>query len=130
MDNDEKNSPPLDTVRDRALKATIWKNEGERGPYLSITFAKTYEDRDGNLRDGNRFSPDEALRISELARRAFARAQELGRELKQSLAPENREPAPRNDRPDTGRPRYGRARSTEARVEQGRSRRNGPEQGY
>ena len=48
---------PLDTLRDGRLKATTWENVNEKNEtYHSVTLAKTYEDRNGNLQDSHSFS--------------------------------------------------------------------------
>ena len=75
---------PADTLRDGNLKATIWKNQGENGVYYTTTFARTYEDKNGKLQDINSFSGTDLLRVSELAREAYARSNELRRDLNQS----------------------------------------------
>lgn len=72
---------PADTIRDGALKATIWENQGENGVYHTTTLARTYEDRNGDLRDTNSFSGTDLLRIAELARAAYARSNDLRREV-------------------------------------------------
>ncbi len=77
------NNKPIDVLRDGSLKATIWENHGENGTYFSGTLAKTYEDKDGKLKDSHSFSGSDWLRISELARQAYARTTQLRRELKQ-----------------------------------------------
>ncbi len=138
MDNNEDTTPrnaPADTIRDRALKAVIWQNEGDKGPYLSISFAKTIEDRDGKLRDVHNFSPDETLRLSELARRAFARSQELRQEFAHERTPDQAQDgdrqarAPRENR--SGQDRNSREDDrTAPRVERPRARRSGPSQSY
>ena len=68
---------PEDTLRDRELKASIWKNQGEKRDFYATELARTYEDRDGNLRDSHSFSGDQLLRISELAKGAYHRTNEL-----------------------------------------------------
>ena len=75
-----RNTRPADVIRDGALKATIWENDGEKGPYFTTKLAKTYEDRDGKLRDTDGFSSGDLLRVSELAREAYARTRSLRRE--------------------------------------------------
>ena len=65
-------SPPVEVLRDGALKATIWENEGENGTYFTTTFARTYQAGDGSLKDSHSFSGSELLRIAELARQAYA----------------------------------------------------------
>lgn len=75
---------PIDTIRDGSLKATVWENEGEKGPYYNVTFAKTYKDEQGNYRDTQSFTGADTLRVAELARTAYARTNALRREAYQS----------------------------------------------
>ena len=79
--SDEQNEPnrPEDTLREGSLKAAIWRNEGENGAYHSVTVARTYKDRDGNLQDTSSFRPKDMLGLAELARRAHHDAHELDR---------------------------------------------------
>lgn len=69
--NSPKNTP-LEVLRDGSLKATIWENAGENGPYFTTTFARTYQANDGSLKDSHSFSGSELLRVAELARQAYA----------------------------------------------------------
>lgn len=80
-----KPNRPEHTLRDGSLKATIWRNEGEKGPYFSTTLARTYEDRDGKLQDTNSFSSAELLKVAELARDAYAETRRLSREYSQAM---------------------------------------------
>lgn len=73
-------SPPEETLRDGNLKAAIWRNEGENGPYWSVTLAKTYKDERGAYQDTQSFSGTDLLRVAELSRDAYARTNELRRE--------------------------------------------------
>ncbi len=79
----DSNKPEF-VVRDGALKATIWENRGEKRDYHTVTFAKTYEDPDGNLKDTNTFYQSELLRIAELGRETYGMINDLKRELAQS----------------------------------------------
>ncbi|MBK1883775.1 hypothetical protein JIN85_15255 [Luteolibacter pohnpeiensis] len=63
---------PLETLRDGFLKVTLWRNDGEKGPYFTASFSKTYE-KDGELHDGHSFHSSDLLAISELARQAYAK---------------------------------------------------------
>ena len=69
---DQSSNAPVDVIRDGALKATIWKNNGENGDFFSTTLSKTFE-QNGSLHDGNSFTRGDLLRVSELSRRAYAR---------------------------------------------------------
>lgn len=73
---------PDETLRDGALKAVIWRNEGESGPFYSVTLAKTYKDDRGQFQDTHSFSQGDLLRVSELSRQAYGRVNELRRDLK------------------------------------------------
>jgi len=76
----EHNKGPEDTLRDGALKATIWRRAGEQKDYFTTSFAKTYSDKEGNLKDGHSFGRNDLLGVAELARQAHQRTNELGRE--------------------------------------------------
>lgn len=79
-----KGKPPIETIRDDDLKASIWENEGKKGKYFTTTFAKTYQDKKTeNLRDTDAFNNSDLLKVSELARQAYSRTNELRKELKQ-----------------------------------------------
>ena len=87
------NSPPRDVLRDGNLKASIWRNEGEKGPFYAASLARTYTDEKGEARDAHSFSGGELLRVSELARKAYDRTQELRREDRSAPAREERREA-------------------------------------
>ncbi|MCB1682366.1 MAG: hypothetical protein KDI65_10595 [Alphaproteobacteria bacterium] len=74
--NPQPKTGPVDVIRDGALKATIWENEGENGVYFSTVLARTYEDTDGRLRDTHSFTGSDLLRVAELARRAYEHVSE------------------------------------------------------
>lgn len=71
---------PADTLRDGWLKATIWRNESEKGAFYTTKIAKTYEDRNGQLRDGQNFSRGDLPKIGLLANRAYERISQLEHE--------------------------------------------------
>ena len=96
----ENNNPPRDVLRDGNLKASLWRNESEKGPFYSATLTRTYKDQDGELRDAHSFSGGELLRVSELARKAYDRTRQLRREDHEQQGPDGREAftAKRNQR--------------------------------
>lgn len=81
----QESNGPADVLRDGNVKATIWRNERENGPSYNTTFARTWQDESGAYRDSHSFSGTELLRVSELARSAYARSNELRQEHKQEL---------------------------------------------
>lgn len=78
--NEHSANPPRDVLRDGNLKSSIWRNEGEKGPFYSATLSRTYTDHDGQPRDSNSFAGTDLLRLSELARKTYDRTQDLRRE--------------------------------------------------
>jgi len=62
---------PLDTIRDGSLKATLWKNTGEKGTFYSVDLSRTYKDEKGNYQDARTFRGTELLRIARLANIAY-----------------------------------------------------------
>ncbi|WP_299621448.1 hypothetical protein [uncultured Tateyamaria sp.] len=72
---------PEETLREGPLKAAIWRNENDKGPYHSVTVARTYKDQEGNLQDTQNFRPKDLLGLSELARRAHHQVHDLDREM-------------------------------------------------
>ena len=92
---------PADTIRDGNLKATIWRNEGESGPFYATSFSRSYKDRDGEYRDTHSFVAADLLKLSELARTAYTRTNALHREEKEQRREEfraERKAAPERER--------------------------------
>lgn len=69
-DNNSK-EPPIEVLRDGAIKASIWRNEGDKGEFLTVTFARTYTDQNGDLKDTSAYTGRDLLVVSELAREAY-----------------------------------------------------------
>lgn len=67
----KQNNKPTETIRDGALKATIWKNQSENGTFYSVDLSRTYQDEQGNYHDSHSFSGSELLRIARLAHKAY-----------------------------------------------------------
>lgn len=68
---------PVETLRDGALKASIWKNESENGIFFAVNFARTYKNGDGDLNDTDSFSGSQLLRLARLADKAYDRTSKL-----------------------------------------------------
>jgi hypothetical protein len=92
---------PEDVLRDGNIKATIWKNERENGPAFSTVFARTWQDEEGAFHDSQSFSGTELLRVSELARDAYARTNELRQEHRVEFTRDaSQSPSERQDDPE------------------------------
>lgn len=73
-----KSNQPVETIRDGALKATIWENPTEDGQTRhSIQIVRSYTDSAGNWHETSRYSRSELLRVSRLADRAYDLIAEL-----------------------------------------------------
>ena len=68
---------PVETLRDGAIKAAIWKNKSENGIFFNVTFARSYKDTDGDLQDTDSFSGTQLLRLARLAEKAYERTGQL-----------------------------------------------------
>ena len=60
---------PVRTLRDGLLKAAIWKNQGTESVFYSVTFERSYKDKDGNFKDTSSFTGVDLLRLSNRASR-------------------------------------------------------------
>lgn len=80
-DNDRQATKrPEEVLRDGNLKASIWRNQSDRGDFFATTFARTHKDDDGNVRDSHSFVGADLLKLSELARKTYDRTNEIRRE--------------------------------------------------
>lgn len=69
MTSTTKNKP-LQTLRDGAIKASIWQNASEKGAFYSVEFSRT--DKSGEVfKDSGSFSGSDLLKISRLAEAAY-----------------------------------------------------------
>ena len=66
-----ENNKPYETIRDGALKATIWRNEGDKGPFYSVNLCRIYKTDSGDFKESNSFSGTECLQVSRLAGKAY-----------------------------------------------------------
>mgnify|MGYP003581344148 CR=1 FL=1 len=46
---------PATTLRYGRIKATIWQNVSEKGPFFSTTFSRSFKDQSGTWRNGTSF---------------------------------------------------------------------------
>ena len=68
---------PIDTIRDGALKATIWENTGPKGVFYSVELSRTYKDEHDQYQDRKSFSGADLLRVAHLAAKAYDRISTL-----------------------------------------------------
>jgi hypothetical protein len=75
---------PVSTIRDGSLKATVWRNKGEKGDFHSVRFTRTWRDDQGTFHDSDSFSGTELLRLAHLAAKAYDQLASL-RETSESI---------------------------------------------
>lgn len=73
---------PTQTIRDGAIKATIWPNMSDKGLFYTVEFSRTYTDEAGNVHSAGSFSGTQLLQVARLAERAYDRIGELRVEAK------------------------------------------------
>lgn len=72
-----QNNKPAATIRDGALKVTIWANFGDKGTFYSVEPSRTYTTDDGNYRDSHSLSGTEPIQMARLLHLAYTRIGEL-----------------------------------------------------
>lgn len=106
-DERDARNRPAETLREGTLKATIWRNESESGPFHTVSLARTYKDGEGELRDSASFRAKDMLPLAELTRQAHYRANDLNRDAhrdrgeaqsREDQARDNREQEDRSSR--------------------------------
>jgi hypothetical protein len=64
------NNKPANQLRCGNIKATIWQNVGEKGPFFSTTFSRTFKDQSGAWRNGTSFGLNNLQALVTVAREA------------------------------------------------------------
>jgi hypothetical protein len=64
------NNKPANTLRCGNIKATIWHNSSEKGPFFSTTFARPFKDQSGAWRNGTSFGLNDLEALLTVARDA------------------------------------------------------------
>jgi hypothetical protein len=68
---------PVHTIRHRNLKATIWRNETDKGVMYNVTLVRSWRDESGEWADSNSFGYDDLMNVSALLYEAHAHISEL-----------------------------------------------------
>jgi hypothetical protein len=64
------NNKPANTLRCGSIKATIWQNVSEKGPFFATTFSRPFKDQTGAWRNGTSFGLNELEALVSVAREA------------------------------------------------------------
>ena len=55
MATNKQSKQPANQLRCGNIKATIWENSSENGPFFSTTFSRPFKDHTGTWRNGTSF---------------------------------------------------------------------------
>ncbi len=64
------NKKPANTLRCRNIKATIWENNSEKGPFFSTTFSRPFKDQSGEWHNGTSFGLNDLEALVTVTREA------------------------------------------------------------
>ena len=64
------NNKPANQLRCGNIKATIWQNVSEKGPFLSTNFSRPFKDRSGTWPNGTSFDFSDLEALLTVARDA------------------------------------------------------------
>ena len=64
------NNKPANRLRCGNIKATIWENDSEKGPFFATTFTRPFKDQSGAWRNGTSFSLNDLEAHATVARQA------------------------------------------------------------
>ena len=66
-----ENNKPAHEIRINGIRATIWKNETEKGPRYNTTFERSYKDGE-EWKTSDSYGREDLLLLAYMAREAFA----------------------------------------------------------
>jgi hypothetical protein len=64
------NKQPANQLRCGNIKATIWQNVSEKGPFFATTFSRPFKDQSGEWRNGTSFGLNDLEALLTVAREA------------------------------------------------------------
>ena len=64
------NNKPANTLRCGSIKATIWQNVSEKGPFFATTFSRPFKDQTGVWRNSTSFGLTDLEALLTVAREA------------------------------------------------------------
>lgn len=100
-----RGNKPVETLRDGALKVSIFRNSTERGESYAIVPGRLYTDKQtGEVREASSLGGGEPLRMAHLLTKGHDRVTELKALAKRGPDHSKRKDAPAKDR-DTGHER-------------------------
>ena len=81
----EPKNKPIAKIRSGKIVADIWRNESEQGTRFTVTFARTYRNKeDGAWKSTASYGRDDLLLLAKVADQAHSKINELLASLKNS----------------------------------------------
>lgn len=65
MKTTEKARQPIHRVRGGAIELSIWENQGDKGPFYSVTHRRSYKQGD-EWKESDSYGEDDLLRLAKL----------------------------------------------------------------
>ena len=66
----QQSKQPANQLRCGNIKATIWENTSEKGPFFATTFSRPFKDQSGAWRNGTSFGLNDLEALLTVAREA------------------------------------------------------------
>jgi hypothetical protein len=107
-DTETRGNKPVETLRDGALKVSIFRNQGENGTFYALDPGRIYTDEKSNeVREVSSLSGSEPLRMAHLLTKGYERVGELREQDKEQAReePKAERSAPRKRARDEERER-------------------------
>ena len=82
---EEGKDKPVDSLDAGNIRASIWENKGQNGKYHSVTFSKSYQDKEGNWQRSSNFNKTDVLKLSHVASQAYERINQLEKDREQGI---------------------------------------------
>ena len=71
--NTETRNAPVAKIRVGSVTASIWENNGENGTRSSVTFQRSYKDKDGKWHNSDSYNIGDLLELAKAADLAHSR---------------------------------------------------------
>ncbi|WP_300016426.1 hypothetical protein [uncultured Roseobacter sp.] len=84
MADEQKKKTPVERLRDGNIKASVWENTHEKGAHHSVTFSRSYQDKEGQYRDTQSFGQNDLLKLSRLAEKSYDAIRERRTQIRQT----------------------------------------------
>lgn len=67
MATNQQSKRPATTLRCGNIKATIWEDDSEKGPFFATTFSRPFKDQAGAWRNGSSFGVNDLEALMNVA---------------------------------------------------------------